>query len=195
MSVKRQYWFPVTRIAGLEPDTHQERVADIASALGIGDVLAREPSQLSGGQRQRVAMGQAIVRRPALFHDGRTAVQPGQWTARTELRAEISALVRELGVTTLTSRTPGRGAGSWPNRVAIMRTRVCCRTSVRRRRSTTVPARCSVAAFLGSPRMNLLEASVLRAPGPVHRPAPRGAGAATCRGMTCRARRGGALPR
>src|SRR6476646_2582334 len=54
MSVKDNIGFPL-RIAGLEPVARHERVADIAGALGIGDVLARKPGQLSGGQRQRVA--------------------------------------------------------------------------------------------------------------------------------------------
>src|SRR3981189_3222371 len=62
MSVNENIGFPL-RIAGLEPEPRQERVADIAAALGIGDVLARKPGQPSGGHRHRVAMGRAIVRR------------------------------------------------------------------------------------------------------------------------------------
>src|SRR5206468_7233115 len=66
MTVGDNIGFPL-RLSGVEPDSRSERVADVASALGIGDVLSRRPSQLSGGQRQRVAMGRAIVRRPGLF--------------------------------------------------------------------------------------------------------------------------------
>src|SRR5947207_11613922 len=66
MTVGDNIGFPL-RLSGVESGTRSERVADVASALGIGDVLARRPSQLSGGQRQRVAMGRAIVRRPGLF--------------------------------------------------------------------------------------------------------------------------------
>ncbi len=61
MSVNDNIAFPL-KLAGVEPTPRGERVTDVASALGIGDVLARRPSQLSGGQRQRVAMGRAIVR-------------------------------------------------------------------------------------------------------------------------------------
>jgi multiple sugar transport system ATP-binding protein len=157
MSVKDNIGFPL-RIAGLEPDSRQERVADIATALGIGDVLARKPGQLSGGQRQRVAMGRAIVRRPALFlmDEPLSNLDSG---LRAELRAEISALVRELGVTTVYVTHDQAEALTMADRVAIMRKGVLqdvgTPTQVYSR-----PGTLYVAAFLGSPRMNLLEASV-----------------------------------
>jgi len=157
MSVKENIGFPL-RIAGLEPESRQERVADIASALGIGDVLARKPGQLSGGQRQRVAMGRAIVRRPALFlmDEPLSNLDSG---LRAELRAEISALVRELGVTTIYVTHDQAEALTMADRVAIMRKGVLqdvgTPTQVYSR-----PGTLYVAAFLGSPRMNLLEASV-----------------------------------
>src|SRR5581483_4981155 len=66
MTVGDNIGFPL-RLSGVEASPRGEQVAEVASALGIGDVLARKPSQLSGGQRQRVAMGRAIVRRPKLF--------------------------------------------------------------------------------------------------------------------------------
>src|SRR5262249_57165357 len=66
MSVGDNIGFPL-RLSGVDAEPRSERVADVASALGIGDVLARRPSQLSGGQRQRVAMGRATVPRPAPF--------------------------------------------------------------------------------------------------------------------------------
>jgi multiple sugar transport system ATP-binding protein len=157
MSVNDNIGFPL-RIAGLEQDSRQERVADIASALGIGDVLARKPGQLSGGQRQRVAMGRAIVRRPAFFlmDEPLSNLDSG---LRAELRAEISALVRELGVTTIYVTHDQAEALTMADRVAIMRRGVLqdvgTPTQVYSR-----PGTLYVAAFLGSPRMNLLEASV-----------------------------------
>src|SRR5438067_289509 len=66
MSVGDNIGFPL-RLSGVDHGRRDEQIAEVASALGIGDVLARKPSQLSGGQRQRVAMGRAIVRRPGLF--------------------------------------------------------------------------------------------------------------------------------
>ena len=142
----------------MEPAPRGERVGDVASALGIGDVLGRKPSQLSGGQRQRVAMGRAIVRRPGLFlmDEPLSNLDSG---LRAELRAEISGLTRELGVTTIYVTHDQAEALTMADRVAIMRKGVLqdvgTPTQVYGR-----PATLYVAAFLGSPRMNLLEASV-----------------------------------
>ncbi|MFF3853781.1 ABC transporter ATP-binding protein [Micromonospora sp. NPDC002575] len=157
MTVGDNIGFPL-RLAGVDPSPRGERVADVASALGIGDVLGRKPSQLSGGQRQRVAMGRAIVRRPGLFlmDEPLSNLDSG---LRAELRAEISALTRELGVTTIYVTHDQAEALTMADRVAIMRKGVLqdvgTPTQVYGR-----PATLYVAAFLGSPRMNLLEASV-----------------------------------
>ncbi len=145
-------------IAGLDQQPRQERVADIAAALGIGDVLGRKPAHLSGGQKQRVAMGRAIVRQPSLFlmDEPLSNLDSG---LRAELRAEISALVRELGVTTVYVTHDQAEALTMADRVAIMRKGVLqdvgTPTQVYSR-----PGTLYVAAFLGSPRMNLVEASV-----------------------------------
>src|SRR4051794_18017837 len=96
MSVGDNIGFPL-KVSGLDPQARGDQITEVASALGIGDVLARRPGQLSGGQRQRVAMGRAIVRRPRVFlMDEPLSNLDSQ--LRAELRAEISGLVRELGV-------------------------------------------------------------------------------------------------
>ena len=157
MTVRENIAFPL-RLSGVEPGSRAERVSDVASALGIGDVLERKPNQLSGGQRQRVAMGRAIVRRPGLFlmDEPLSNLDSG---LRAELRAEISALVRELGVSTIYVTHDQAEALTMADRVAILRKGVLqdvgTPTQVYGR-----PATLYVAAFLGSPRMNLLEASV-----------------------------------
>ena len=157
MSVGENIGFPL-RLGRVDPNARDERVADVASALGIGDVLGRKPNQLSGGQRQRVAMGRAIVRRPGLFlmDEPLSNLDSG---LRAELRAEISGLVRELGVSTIYVTHDQAEALTMADRVAIMRRGVLqdvgTPTQVYGR-----PATLYVAAFLGSPRMNLLEASV-----------------------------------
>jgi multiple sugar transport system ATP-binding protein len=157
MTVGDNIGFPL-RLSGVEPGPRGERIQDVASALGIGDVLGRKPSQLSGGQRQRVAMGRAIVRRPGLFlmDEPLSNLDSG---LRAELRAEISGLTRELGVTTIYVTHDQAEALTMADRVAIMRKGVLqdvgTPTQVYGR-----PATLYVAAFLGSPRMNLLEASV-----------------------------------
>ncbi|MGC4855463.1 ABC transporter ATP-binding protein [Micromonospora sp. DT4] len=157
MTVGDNIAFPL-RLAGVEPELRGERVTDVASALGISEVLGRKPGQLSGGQRQRVAMGRAIVRRPGLFlmDEPLSNLDSG---LRAELRAEISGLTRELGVTTVYVTHDQAEALTMADRVAIMRRGVLqdvgTPTQVYGR-----PATLYVAAFLGSPRMNLLEASV-----------------------------------
>jgi multiple sugar transport system ATP-binding protein len=157
MSANDNIAFPL-RIAGIDAGPRQERVADIASALGIHDVLARKPGKLSGGQRQRVAMGRAIVRQPTLFlmDEPLSNLDSG---LRAELRTEISALVREMGVTTIYVTHDQSEALTMADRVAILRKGVLqdvgAPTQVYSR-----PGTLYVAAFLGSPRMNLLEASV-----------------------------------
>jgi multiple sugar transport system ATP-binding protein len=157
MTVGGNIGFPL-KLSGVEPGPRDERIGDVASALGIGDVLARKPSQLSGGQRQRVAMGRAIVRRPGLFlmDEPLSNLDSG---LRAELRAEITGMTRELGVTTMYVTHDQAEALTMADRVAIMRKGVLqdlgTPTEVYGR-----PATLYVAAFLGSPRMNLLEASV-----------------------------------
>ncbi|MFI5894372.1 ABC transporter ATP-binding protein [Actinoplanes sp. NPDC051513] len=157
MTVNDNIGFPL-RLSGMEQNNRLERVGDVASALGIGDVLNRKPSQLSGGQRQRVAMGRAIVRRPGLFlmDEPLSNLDSG---LRAELRAEITGLTRELGVTTMYVTHDQAEALTMADRVAIMRKGILqdvgTPTEVYGR-----PATLYVAAFLGSPRMNLLEASV-----------------------------------
>jgi multiple sugar transport system ATP-binding protein len=157
MSVSDNIGFPL-RLARVDAEPRQERIGDVASALGIGDVLARRPHQLSGGQRQRVAMGRAIVRQPGLFlmDEPLSNLDSG---LRAELRAEISSLTRELGVSTIYVTHDQAEALTMADRVAILRRGVLqdvgTPTQVYNR-----PATLYVAAFLGNPRMNLLEASV-----------------------------------
>jgi multiple sugar transport system ATP-binding protein len=157
MTVGDNIGFPL-KLSGVEHSPRLERVGDVATALGIGDVLARKPSQLSGGQRQRVAMGRAIVRRPGLFlmDEPLSNLDSG---LRAELRAEITSLTRELGVTTMYVTHDQAEALTMADRVAIMRKGVLqdvgTPTEVYGR-----PATLYVAAFLGAPRMNLLEAHV-----------------------------------
>jgi multiple sugar transport system ATP-binding protein len=157
MNVGDNIGFPL-RLARTDPDARHERIGGVASALGIGDVLGRRPHQLSGGQRQRVAMGRAIIRQPGLFlmDEPLSNLDSG---LRAELRAEISSLTRELGVSTIYVTHDQAEALTMADRVAILRRGVLQDvgnpTQVYNR-----PATLYVAAFLGNPRMNLLEASV-----------------------------------
>ncbi|HEY1486457.1 MAG TPA: ABC transporter ATP-binding protein, partial [Micromonosporaceae bacterium] len=156
MTVADNIAFPL-RMAGHDTTAVDEQVSEVLAALGLTEVRSRKPGQLSGGQRQRVAMGRAIVRRPQLFlmDEPLSNLDSG---LRSELRAEISSLVRELGVTTMYVTHDQTEALTMADRVAIMRRGVLQDVGT----AAEVygrPATLYVAAFLGSPRMNLIEAS------------------------------------
>jgi multiple sugar transport system ATP-binding protein len=157
MTVGENIGFPL-KIANVDPALRADQIVEVATALGIGDVLGRHPTQLSGGQRQRVAMGRAIVRRPKVFlMDEPLSNLDSQ--LRADLRAEISALMRELGVTCIYVTHDQSEALTMADRVAILRRGVLqdvgTPTEVYGR-----PATVYVAGFLGNPRMSLMEATV-----------------------------------
>lgn len=157
MSVEENVSFPL-RMAGVPAERIAEQVSEVLAALGIADVRLRRPAQLSGGQRQRVAMGRAIVRHPKLFlmDEPLSNLDSG---LRSELRAEIAGLVRTLGVTTMYVTHDQTEALTMADRVAIMRRGVLQDVGTPAEVYGR-PATLYVAAFLGSPRMNLIEASV-----------------------------------
>jgi multiple sugar transport system ATP-binding protein len=156
-SVRDNIGFPL-RVAGVDPASREKQVRSVADALGIGDLLDRRPHQLSGGQRQRVAMGRAMVRRPRLFLMDEP-LSNLDLARRGELRAEIANLVRELGVTCIYVTHDQAEALTLADRVAVLRRGVLQDVG----KPADVygrPATLYVAGFLGSPRMNLVEASV-----------------------------------
>ena len=122
--------------------------------LGIADLLNRKPSQLSGGQRQRVAMGRAIVRQPQAFLMDEPLSNLDA-KLRVEMRAYIARLHQELGTTTLYVTHDQTEAMTMGDRVAVMRDgrleQVDAPQALYDR-----PANLFVAAFIGSPSMNLL---------------------------------------
>jgi len=134
------------------------RVAEAADHLGIGDLLNRFPAHLSGGQRQRVAMARAVVRRPRVFllDEPLSNVDAG---ARAELRGEIVALARRLGVTTLYVTHDQTEAMSMADRVAVLRRGVLQQLGPPEQVYAD-PHTLFVAAFLGTPRTSLLEGAV-----------------------------------
>jgi multiple sugar transport system ATP-binding protein len=132
----------------------RNRVASVASRLGIRDHLGRRPRQLSGGQRQRVALGRAIVREPAAFLMDEPLSNLDA-KLRVEMRAYIARLHQELGTTTLYVTHDQTEAMTMGDRVAVMRDgrleQVDAPQALYDR-----PANLFVAAFIGSPAMNLL---------------------------------------
>ncbi len=141
----------------------KERVANAARLLGLEALLDRRPKQLSGGQRQRVAMGRAIVRQPQAFlMDEPLSNLDAQ--LRVHMRGEIQSLQKRLGVTTVYVTHDQVEAMTMGDRVAVLRDGVLQQVDT----PSNVydrPANLFVAGFIGSPPMNLAEATVEKANG------------------------------
>jgi multiple sugar transport system ATP-binding protein len=131
-------------------------VDNAAEILGLTDWLDRKPGQLSGGQRQRVAMGRAIVRQPAAFLMDEPLSNLDA-KLRVQMRAEVARIHHRLGVATLYVTHDQVEAMTMGDRVAVLRSGVlqqCDAPQVLYDRPTNI----FVAAFIGSPAMNLFEA-------------------------------------
>ncbi|MBD0838050.1 MULTISPECIES: ABC transporter ATP-binding protein [unclassified Streptomyces] len=137
------------------------RVDATARMLGIEELLDRFPAQLSGGERQRVAMGRAIARHPSAFLMDEPLSNLDA-KLRNHLRAEITRLTRELGVTTVYVTHDQAEAMSLGDRVAVLRGGVLQQVGTPRE-VYALPRNVFVAAFIGTPRINLLR-GVVRAP-------------------------------
>ena len=141
--------------------TARKRVERIASILGLQTLLERKPGQLSGGQRQRVAMGRAIVREPQVFLMDEPLSNLDA-KLRVQMRAEISSLQRELKATTIYVTHDQVEAMTMGDRVAVMRGGFLQQLDPPQRLYDR-PANLFVATFIGSPSMNLVEATIERA--------------------------------
>ncbi len=129
------------------------RVAEAARILELEDYLKRRPGQLSGGQRQRVAMGRAIVRKPAVFLMDEPLSNLDA-KLRVQMRAEISRLQHQLGVTTIYVTHDQVEAMTMGDRVALLKDGVLQQVGTPTKIYNR-PKNMFVAAFIGSPTMNL----------------------------------------
>jgi multiple sugar transport system ATP-binding protein len=134
------------------------KVEDAARVLGLTDQLKRKPAQLSGGQRQRVAMGRAIVREPAAFLMDEPLSNLDA-KLRVHMRAEVSRIQRRLGVATLYVTHDQVEAMTMGDRVAVMRSGKLLQYAPPKHLYDK-PANLFVAAFIGSPAMNLYQATI-----------------------------------
>ena len=132
---------------------------ETAALLGLEALLDRRPKQLSGGQRQRVAMGRAIIRAAAGVPDGRAALEPRRAAARADARRDRVAAEAARRDDRVRDARPGRGDDDGRPRSRSCAT-ACCSRSARRRTSTTGPRTSSSAGFIGSPPMNLAQATI-----------------------------------
>jgi multiple sugar transport system ATP-binding protein len=134
------------------------KVKETGEILGLTEWLDRKPSQLSGGQRQRVAMGRAIVRSPSVFLMDEPLSNLDA-KLRVQMRAEVQRIQRRIGVATLYVTHDQVEAMTMGDRVAVLRS-----GNLEQVAHPQVlydhPDNLFVAAFIGSPAMNLYEATM-----------------------------------
>ena len=146
------------KLAKVPKEEIDSRVRKAAAILELEDNLQRKPGQLSGGQRQRVAMGRAIVRQPAAFLMDEPLSNLDA-KLRVQMRAEIAALQRELAVTTVYVTHDQIEAMTMGDRVAVLKDGYLQQVDTPQNLYDH-PVNVFVAAFIGSPSMNLFEADV-----------------------------------
>ena len=157
MSVFDNIAFPL-QIAKMPKAEIAERVHEAARVLELEAYLKRRPGQLSGGQRQRVAMGRAIVRKPEVFLMDEPLSNLDA-KLRVQMRAEIASLQHRLGVTTIYVTHDQVEAMTMGHRVALLKDgllqQVDTPSNIYNKPKTTF-----VAAFIGSPTMNMYWATL-----------------------------------
>ena len=131
------------------------KVEEAADVLGLTEYLERRPAQLSGGQRQRVAMGRAIVREPAAFLMDEPLSNLDA-KLRVAMRAEVAKVQSRLGVATLYVTHDQTEAMTMGDRVAVLRSGTLQQLDAPQALYDR-PANQFVAAFIGSPPMNLYQ--------------------------------------
>ena len=158
MSVRENLAFGL-EIAKLGRAQIEQQVNAAARVLKIEPLLDRRPRQLSGGQRQRVAIGRAIVRKPLVFlFDEPLSNLDAE--LRVSMRVEIARLHRELGNTMVYVTHDQTEAMTLADRIVILRDGRIEQVGTPRQLYED-PDNLFVAGFIGSPRMNLIDAVVL----------------------------------
>jgi multiple sugar transport system ATP-binding protein len=146
------------KMAGVDKEDRAKRVRDAAKLLDLEEFLDRKPKALSGGQRQRVAMGRAIVREPQVFLMDEPLSNLDA-KLRVSTRAQIAALQRRLGVTTVYVTHDQIEAMTMGDRVAVLKDGLLQQVDSPLNLYDT-PKNAFVAGFIGSPAMNLFEVPV-----------------------------------
>jgi multiple sugar transport system ATP-binding protein len=157
MTVRQNLGYSL-RVRKTPKDNTRRRVVEVARLVGLEELLDRRPSALSGGQRQRVAMGRAIIREPTAFLMDEPLSNLDA-KLRVGMRAELARLHDRLGTTTVYVTHDQVEAMTLGQRVAVMRDgrlqQVADPQSLYRS-----PVNLFVAAFIGTPSMNLVEATI-----------------------------------
>jgi multiple sugar transport system ATP-binding protein len=145
------------KMAGFGKQERISRVREAAKLLGLDEYLERRPKALSGGQRQRVAMGRAIVRQPKVFCMDEPLSNLDA-KLRVSTRTQIAALQQRLGITTVYVTHDQVEAMTMGDRVAVLKDGLLQQVDTPLNLYDR-PANLFVASFIGSPAMNLLQAT------------------------------------
>ena len=157
MTVRKNIGYSL-RLGRVPKDEAARRIGDTAAMLELTDLLDRKPGVLSGGQRQRVAMGRAIVREPAAFLMDEPLSNLDA-RLRIQMRAEVIRLQRNLGTTTVYVTHDQVEAMTMGSRVAVLRDGLLQQVD-RPQVLYDHPDNVFVAAFIGSPSMNLYQGRI-----------------------------------
>jgi multiple sugar transport system ATP-binding protein len=139
-------------------DERGRKAREVAQVLAIEHLLERKPAALSGGQRQRVAMGRAMIREPVAFLMDEPLSNLDA-KLRVQMRAELARLHERLRTTTVYVTHDQVEAMTLGDRVAVLRDGLLQQVDTPQRLFTR-PVNLFVAAFVGSPPMNLVEGTV-----------------------------------
>ena len=156
MSVRKNLAFVLTNLKMPRPEI-ERRVNEAAKILQIGELMERKPRQLSGGQKQRVAIGRAIVREPQLFlFDEPLSNLDAE--LRVQMRVELASLYNRLGTTMIYVTHDQVEAMTMATRIVVL-----SKGNVEQVGTPyelyNFPRNRFVATFIGSPRMNMIEAT------------------------------------
>jgi len=157
MTVYDNIAFPL-RIRRIKKKELDKRVAKVATLLGLENMLHKKPRVLSGGQRQRVAMGRAIIREPKVFlFDEPLSNLDAK--LRVQMRAELAALHKKLGVTSVYVTHDQVEAMTLGDRIAVINNGEIQDVG-KPMEIYKKPKNLFVAGFIGSPPMNLIEGEI-----------------------------------
>jgi len=140
-------------------DEIDRRVREAADILGLTDYLKRKPKALSGGQRQRVALGRAIVRTPKVFLMDEPLSNLDA-KLRVAMRSEITRIHKQVNATTIYVTHDQTEAMTMADRIVIMKDGFVQQVG-KPKDVYSKPSNIFVATFIGSPAMNILEATLI----------------------------------
>jgi ABC-type sugar transport system ATPase subunit len=157
MTVEQNLSFPL-KVARVAKGERTERVHTVAAKLGLSDKLKDKPGQLSGGQRQRVALGRAIIRQPAVFLLDEPLSNLDA-DLRVKMRREIARLQKELSRPMIHVTHDQAEALSMADRIVLLNEGIIQQIGTPEELYGN-PANRFVAEFIGSPKINMIEAAV-----------------------------------